>query len=96
MIQYNSVHDNFKATFQADSAGSNTIDMYARSKSMITVERLDQQIMTMFGIYYGTHEGNTQTVWYYSDPQGKLQLPLQNGVNFLLSHTVCQIPVTEV
>lgn len=93
MIQFNSIHDNFKAIFQADSAGNNDIDMYARSKSMLTVERLDQQIMTMFGIYYGTHEGNTPTVWYYSDPKGRLQLPLRNGVNYLLSHTVCQITV---
>lgn len=93
MIQFNSIHNDFKATFQADSAGSYDIDMYARSKSMLTVERLDQQIMTMFGVYYGTHEGNTPTVWYYSDPQGRLQLPLQNGVNFLLSHTVCQITI---
>lgn len=93
MIQFNSIHDNFKAIFQADSAGNNDIDMYARSKSMLTVERLDQQIMTIFGIYYGTHEGNTPTVWYYSDPEGRLQLPLRNGVNYLLSHTVCQITV---
>lgn len=93
MIQFNSIHNDFKATLQADSAGSYDIDMYARSKSMLTVERLDQQIMTMFGIYYGTHEGNTPTVWYYSDPQGRLQLSLQNGVNFLLKHTVCQITI---
>lgn len=93
MISHNSFYDKFKATFQADSAGASSIDMYARSKSMLTVERLDQQIMTMFGIYYGTHEGNTPTVWYYSDPLGRLQLPLQNGVNFLLKHTVCQINI---
>ena len=60
---------------------------------MMTVERLDQQIMTMFGIYWGTHEGNTPTVWYYSDPQGRLQLPLRNGVNYLFGHTVCQITI---
>ena len=93
MIQFNSTHNKFLAIFQADSEGNNDIDMYARSKSMLTIERQDQQIMTMFGIAYWTHEGNTPTVWYYSDPQGQLQLPLRNGVNYLLDHTVCQIRI---
>lgn len=93
MIQFNSIHDNFKAIFQADSAGAVTMDMYARSKSMMTVERLDQQKMTMFGIYYSSQEGITPTVWYYSDPQGRLQLPLRNGVNFLLKRTNCAIAI---
>ena len=93
MIQYNSVHDNFKAIFQADSAGAVTMDMYARSKSMLTVERLDQQKMTMFGIYYSSQEGITPTIWYYSDLQGRLNLPLRNGVNFLLERTNCAIAI---
>lgn len=93
MISYNSVYDNFKAIFQADSAGAVTMDMYARSKSMLTVERIDQQKMTMFGIYYSSLEGITPTVWYYSDPQGRLNLPLRNGVNFLLKRTNCAIAI---
>ncbi len=93
MISYNSVHDNFKATFQADSAGAVTMDMYARSKSMLNVQRLDEEKMTLFGIYYSSLEGITPTVWYYSDPQGRLGLPLRNGVNFLLNRTNCAISI---
>ena len=93
MITHNSIHGDFVITLQADSAGVSTVDMYARSKSMLNVQRLDNEKMTLFGIYYGTHEGNTPTVWYYSDPQGRLSLPLRNGVNFLLRHTVCQITI---
>lgn len=69
------------------------MDMYARSKSMLTVERLDQQKMTMFGIYYSSLDGITPTVWYYSDPQGRLNLPLRNGVNFFVGRTNCAIAI---
>lgn len=93
MITHNSIHGDFVITLQADSAGVSTVDMYARSKSMLNVQRLDNEKMTLFGIYYGTHEGNTPTVWYYSDTHGRLSLSLRNGVNYLLSHTVCQITV---
>ena len=34
------------------------MDMYARSKSMLNVQRLDEEKMTLFGIYYGSLNRN--------------------------------------
>lgn len=86
MITYHSTNLDFDATFQGDfyvSGGVTIARAYTRSKSMLRLERLDAQKLSIYGIYFTSDGGTLSTVKYYSNPNGILEIPLRNFINKL-------------
>lgn len=85
MITYLSDAHKFKVSLQGDkdvSPGTN-LYLYGRSRTVLKIERQDQQILTVFSIRCQASPGTW--VSYYSDPQGVLEIPLRNFVNLNMS-----------
>lgn len=97
MITLTSTGGDFSASFQADYA-SLVVDAYLRSKTMLTLQRLDQQKLSLFGIYFSWVGGYTSTVYYYTAPDGSLSLPLRNILESIKANSpeVIHINLCEV
>lgn len=83
MITIHSTSLKFDAVFQGDDNGSGGVLGYTRSKSMLRLVRLDAQKLSVFGMHFRWTDGYTSYVYYYTDTQGVLQLPLRNFLNEL-------------
>lgn len=94
MISYPSTSSKFTATFQADSEGTLECNAFTRSKSMLRLKREDATQLTVYKIYYSYGGGNTNTVSYYSDPEGVLEIPLRNTLQGLIAETPVTINIS--
>lgn len=85
MIEFHSTSLYFDAIVQADSNGNGGALCFATSKTMLRLERLDAQKLSIFGISFNYDGGVTPNVYYYTDPNGVLQIPLHDILNVLKS-----------
>lgn len=81
MISYNSDNDLFTVTAQGDTdpLPNPYRHLYNRSRCMVTLKRNDDQALTVFAVKVWHYPGNF-FVYYYSDPQGVLEMPLSDIV----------------
>lgn len=77
MVTENSTNNKFKVSFQGDLGGGSTHWVgFTASKSMLRVERLDVQKLSIVEIF-GSPLPNKITN-YYTDPNGVLEIPIRN------------------
>ena len=93
MITFHSTNLDFDATLQGDDNGTGGAICYDRSKTMLRLERLDQQKLSIFGIVFNFTGGYTSVVYYYTDPNGILQLPLRNFLRRLKNEANVSITI---
>lgn len=85
MVTENSTNSKFKVTFQGDSGSGGHWNGFAASKSMLRVERLDAQQLSVVTIL--AQPNPNKLVKYFTDPDGVLELPLRNILAANLSVT---------
>jgi hypothetical protein len=76
MVTENSTQNKFKVSFQGDAGSGGHWIGYTSSKSMLRVERLDVQKLSIVEIF-GSPLPNKITN-YYTDPNGVLEIPIRN------------------
>ena len=77
MVTENSTQNKFKVSFQGDFGSGTHWLGYTGSKSMIRVQRLDSQKVSLVTIL-GQPNPN-KTISFYTDPSGVLEIPLRIG-----------------
>lgn len=77
MITFPSTNYLFTVTFQGDAASGSTAYAYTLSRSMLRVKREDIAEMSLVKVKVQDDAWKT----YYTDPQGVLEIPMQNAVN---------------
>lgn len=93
MITFHSTNLDFDAILQGDDNGTGGAICYARSKTMLRLERLDQQKLSMYSIKFNYTGGVTTIVYYYTDTNGVLQLPLRNFMRRLKNEANVSITI---
>lgn len=82
MKTFSSNSNNFKMTLACyDYPQDPNVEgvVYTAGQTMLRFERLDQQVLTGFAVYITLVP--SQTLSYYTDPNGVLEIPLKNLVN---------------
>lgn len=78
MITAPSTNSKFTVTFQGDAGSGGHWNAYTASRSMLRIHREDQQTMSVVEITYSPLPN--KTLYYYTDPKGDLEIPLQDFV----------------
>lgn len=91
MITFLSQSSKFKMTLSGYPTPDPGVDglLYSTSKTMLRLERQDQQKVTFFAVRTSPVSGIS--ILYYSDPSGVLELPLKNFVNANLANAAMSI-----
>lgn len=76
MVTENSTQNKFKVSFQGDMGSGTHWAGYTSSKSMLRVQRLDAQKVSLVTIL-GQPNPN-RSISFYTDPSGVLEIPLRN------------------
>lgn len=91
MVTYNSTQGHFTIIIQGDAKNSSTVYLYTLSRSMLTIQR-DVAKMAVVNLYMNGG-GITVAHAYYTDPQGRLEIPLKNFVNKYFEAGVTSVTV---
>ena len=76
---------------QGDTKNPTTAYLYTLSRSMLTIQR-DSATMEIITLI--TSGGDIERNQYYTDPQGRLEIPLRNIVNKYKAGNVSQFAIT--
>lgn len=76
MITKPSDNYKFSVTFQGEQGAGGNLSGYTLSRSMLRIKREDTSILSLVQIDYSTGE----SIVYYTDPQGVLELPLRDFI----------------
>lgn len=79
MITENSNNSRFKVTFQGNAGAGVNWEAFTSSNSLIRVERLDVQQLSLVTILCQPNPNRLET--YYTDPNGVVELPMRNFVS---------------
>lgn len=79
MITYNSSGGYFRITVQGDAKNASTVYLYTLSRSMLSIQRSVAKMAVV--TLYLQGGGISFFKMYYTDPNGKLEIPLKNYVN---------------
>ncbi len=91
MIVKPSDNSKFTATFQGENGSGGNLLGYTLSRSMLRIKREDMQQLSLVQIDYSTGD----TIVYYTDPQGVLELPLRDFMAAAGSMLALSITMTE-
>ena len=79
MISAQSSASNFTITFQGDNGTGGHWLGYTSSRSMLRLHREDQQKLSLYTIEVSPEPNTTE--YYYSDPNGDLEIPLRDFIH---------------
>lgn len=89
MFTVNSSQGKFTAYIQADYKTTAHGDAFSLSRTMLRLERNDDQKTSVYGISYMWTGGSSVVMLpYYSDPDGVLEIPLRNVVASHIGDTI--------
>lgn len=93
MVTYYGIQNDFQVDLQADSVSSLECAVFSLSRTMAKITRTDDQKLTIVNIQ-ATMTNETKTLGnFYTDPEGVLELPLRNLVNYAIDQGETQITV---
>lgn len=83
MITFPSQNQQFTVTFQGDAKGANEAWGFTRSRSMLRVKyEVPNPTMVLVDIYASLTGEATPHIKYYTTPDGVLEIPLKNLLNY--------------
>lgn len=91
MVTENSNNSKFKVVFQGDAGTAPNWNGFTLSRSMLRVERLDVQQMSLVTITYQPNPN--QSIAYYTDPDGVLEIPLRDFIDANAENTPSQLEI---